>query len=293
MLNKQNFFKSIVLILLMGNFSAIFAQTQPCYRLKTSLNAFSFNAPLLAGKMDLFQLLDFCSEQNFDAVDITGYYFKGYPAVPTDEYIYAVKKKAKDLGIEISGTGVRNDFTIADKTKRKEQVQLVKDWIDVAQKLSAPVIRVFAGGKGTPEGYTWEQTATWMVEDFKECVAYGKSKGIIVAVQNHNDFIRTPEHVHYLFQKVNDPWFGLIMDTGGFRSGDTYADTAETIKYAVNWQLKEKIFVKNVEMDTDYEKMINIIKKSCYKGYLPIETLNDGDPATKVKTMMEKIRKYL
>jgi hypothetical protein len=36
-----------------------------------------------------------------------------------DEYLFKVKRMALRLGLEISGTGVRNDFTIADKTKGK------------------------------------------------------------------------------------------------------------------------------------------------------------------------------
>src|SRR5215207_1065522 len=56
---------------------------------KTSLNAFSFskmlnnyNKGLRDSSMSMFDLLDFCAKQNFDAVDLTGYFFPGYPVVP-------------------------------------------------------------------------------------------------------------------------------------------------------------------------------------------------------------------
>jgi sugar phosphate isomerase/epimerase len=294
MRKRRDVLKTLATLPFMAIAPSLFTRTivEDCFRLKTSLNAFSFNGPLSKGNINLFQVIDYCVEQNFDAIDITGYYFPEYPKVPSDEYIFAIKKKAQDLGLEISGTGVRNDFTSPDKAKRNEHIQVVKNWIEVAQKLGAPVIRIFAGG-GIPDGYTWEQTAGWMIEDFKECLAHGKKHGVVVAVQNHNDFIRTPEHVHYLFEKVDDPWFGLIMDTGGYRNGNTYDDIAETIKYAVNWQIKEKIFVKGIEMDTDIEKLMSVIKKSCYKGYIPIETLGDGDVGEKVKALMSQIRKHL
>ncbi|HYG17880.1 MAG TPA: hypothetical protein VD816_03085 [Ohtaekwangia sp.] len=84
-------------------------------RLRTSLNAFSFNTPLLEGKMNLGDMLEFCAATGFDGVDITGYYFNGYPEVPPDAYLFEVKRKAFELGLAISGTGVRNDFTIPDK----------------------------------------------------------------------------------------------------------------------------------------------------------------------------------
>src|SRR5258706_1180363 len=112
-------------------------------RLKTSLNAFSFNAPLTNGSMSIDDMLTFCSEAGFEGVDITGYYFKGYPLVPSDDYLFHVKRKAFSLGLEISGTGVRNDFTIADKAKRQRQVGHVKALIAVAATIGAPVVPMF------------------------------------------------------------------------------------------------------------------------------------------------------
>jgi len=64
------------------------------YKFKISLNAYSFNTPLLDGKTTLFDVLDFCARYNFDAIDPTGYYFQGYPNVPSDEYINDFKRKA-------------------------------------------------------------------------------------------------------------------------------------------------------------------------------------------------------
>jgi sugar phosphate isomerase/epimerase len=292
MTSRRLVVKSFALLPFISNFGFLKSEEKDCYRLKTSLNSFSFDAPLKSGKINLFQVIDYCHENGFDAVDLTGYYFPGYPAVPDSDYLLDIKRKCIQLGLEISGTGIRTDFTSPDSNKRKEQIQLVKNWVEVAEKLGAPVIRIFAGGDA-PKGFSWEQTANWMVADFIECAEFGKKHGIIVAVQNHNDFIKTPAHLHYIFEKVNHPWFGLIMDTGGFRAGETYSDTAETIKYAVNWQIKEKIFVNNIEQDTDIKKLIGIIKKSCYKGYIPIETLGAGNPHEKIKKLMDKIKAEL
>ena len=51
--------------------------------------------------MDIFQLLEYCADIGFDGVDITGYYFPAYPEVPSDAYIYSVKKRAFELGLVI------------------------------------------------------------------------------------------------------------------------------------------------------------------------------------------------
>ena len=154
-LKRRNFLKAALVIPALTNSNFLFStplqQTNkitsinPAHKLKISLNAYSFNAPLTNGSMNLDDLLEFCSGTIIQAVDLTGYYFPGYPAVPSDEYIYHIKHKAFRLGLDISGTGVRNDFTDPDEKKRREHITLVKNWIECASKLGAPVIRIFAG----------------------------------------------------------------------------------------------------------------------------------------------------
>ena len=260
-------------------------------KLKTSLNAYSFNGPLMKGEMNLDQLLEFCAANQLDAVDLTAYYFPGYPEVPSDEYLYNIKQKAFLLGLEISGTGVRNDFTDPDPAKRKASVVLVKKWIVAAEKLGAPVIRVFSGTADTKD-LAREKVMDYMVADLKECVEFGKLHGVVVAIQNHNDFIKTADQAIEVIKRINSEWFGLILDIGSFRA-DPYKEIEQTIPYAVNWQLKETLFVNGVEQKTDVDRLMKIIKESGYRGYLPLETLGEGDPKVKVPQFLNEIREAM
>lgn len=259
-------------------------------KLKISLNAYSFNTPLRDGSMSLDDMLEFCAGTPIQAVDITGYYFPGYPAVPKDEYIYHIKRKAFRLGLDISGTGVRTDFTNPDKQKRQADVQLVKDWIECAAKLGAPVIRIFSGTQATGN---WNEVAAYMMEDVKACIEHGRKHGVMVGIQNHNDFIKTADHVHQISKMVDSEWFGIILDTGSYKTGDPYQQIADTARYAINWQLKENVFINGVEQPADLNRIISAVKASGYQGYLPIETLGAGDPRVKVPAFVEKVRKAL
>jgi sugar phosphate isomerase/epimerase len=295
-LHRRKFLSSLIGIPVLTSTSILNTQSVFAKRfsanangLKTSLNAFSFNAPLLDGSMIIADMLDFCASAGFEGVDITGYYFKGYPQVPPDEYLFSIKRKAFSLGVEISGTGVRNDFTIADKIKREQEVMLVKNWIEVAAKIGAPVIRIFAGSQKN-DGITQEQVTDWMLKDIETCVEYGKQHGVIVGLQNHNDFIQTADQVIKIIETINSEWFGLILDTGSYRVLDPYEEIAKSIKHTVNWQIKEKVFINGVEIETDMNKLMSIIKASGYKGYLPIETLGDGDPKTKIISLLSKLK---
>src|ERR1022692_2215266 len=62
-------------------------------KLKLGLNASSFDKPLRDGSMTLTDAVHYCAKHGVDALDATGYYFPGYPAVPTDEFIYRSEER--------------------------------------------------------------------------------------------------------------------------------------------------------------------------------------------------------
>lgn len=264
------------------------------------LNAYSFSKLLndqIKGRgegISLFDLLDFCAENNIDAIDPTGYFFPGYPAVPGDAYINAFKRRAHHLGVAISGTGVRNNFASPDPEVRAADVKHVKEWIEVAAKLGAPVLRVFAGP--VPEGYEekWDEVAAWMAESLKECTAHAAKYGVIIGVQNHGDMLKTADQCIKLVRMVDSEWFGIIVDTGYFLTEDPYVDIEKVIPYAVNWQVKESAFGKESDIRIDLERLMKIIHRSGYRGYLPIETLSVSgrpyDPFQLVPAFLEEVR---
>jgi sugar phosphate isomerase/epimerase len=263
---------------------------EPGVKLKLGLNAYSFDKQLKAGSMTLADAVDFCAQHAVDAIDTTGYYFPDYPKVPPDDYIHTLKRHAFVNGVGISGTGVRNDFAVADRAARKADVQMVKDWIVVASKLGAPVIRVFSGPK-RPEGHSFDDVVEWMVADFKECAAYGKQHGVVVGLQQHNDCLKTADEVIRVINAVNSEWFGSILDVGSLQQGDPYAEIEKLVPYAVSWQIKENVARNGKQEPTDLHKIKAIIDRAGYRGYVPFEALGAGDPRPRIIAFLEKIRK--
>ena len=246
----------------------------------TGLNAYSFSDLLYARDSrennqvyTLFNLLDWCSDKNIKAIDPTGYFFPTYPEPPSDEYLNKFKNRAAELGIVISGTGIRNNFASPDPEIRAQGVELAKEWIVVASKLGAPVLRVFAGK--IPEGYenNWEVPAGWMIECYKELIPVAEKNNIKLGIQNHGDMLQTADQCLYILERLDSENVGIIIDIGSFTSDDIYEDIKTLIPYAVNWQIKEFTDGKTKSQRTDYVRLIKILKEESYKGILPIETL--------------------
>jgi hypothetical protein len=84
------------------------------------------------------------------------------------------------------------------------------------------------------------------------------------------------------------------VDTGKYLTSDPYADIAMMAPYAVNWQIKETPFGEADAPRTDFKKLITIIRRAGYRGYLPIETLamgrKDYDPFVEVARVLAEMR---
>ncbi len=297
-----------------------FAAVEPIKRvggaqLKVSCNAYSF-AKLLGtggkGTLSLVAFAEFCAKHNFDGIDPTGYYFPGYEknglGVPTDKFIFELKKRAFELGLGISGTGIGNNFTLADREARAVDVQRIKNWVEVAAKLGAPVIRVFADTQLRAQ--TWESASQgakrddvekWIAGDIRACADHAGKFGVLIGVQNHGDFIKTADDLIALLKRIDSPWCGAIVDTGYFRADDVYAEMAKAAPYAVNWQIKQSPLgvEKEAEAPTDLKRLLKIVRASGYRGYLPIETLSprsgggDYDPFKVVPKFLADLRQAI
>ena len=276
-------------------------------RLKISLNVYSFvelleaNAKDAGKGIDLFGVCDFCATHGFDAVDVTGYFFPGYPRAPSDRYLVKLKRRAFDLGLELSGTGVRNDFTTADAKVRAEGVQRVKTWIEVAATLGAPTVRAFADSQAPYRNWREasgnaprETVERWAAEALHECAEHGERYGVIVAVQNHADFISTGAQHVGLLERVNHAWCRAMVDTGSYLTDDPYADIALAAPFAVNWQVKETTRSRLDSPRLDMKRFVGIVRRTGYRGYLPIETLRMGrtnyDSFVEIPKMLAQLR---
>jgi sugar phosphate isomerase/epimerase len=259
---------------------------------KLALNAYSFNKLLMAGTMKIHDVIDFCAENDLEGVDLTGYYFPGYPSAPPDAYIYSVKRHAWMNGVTIGGTGVRNDFALTDPAARATQIQLVKNWVDVCSKLGGTMVRVFAG-KEVPAGKTFDQVLEYMVPAFQDCAKYAAAKGILLGLQHHDDYLKTAAETIRLVDLVKSDWFSVILDVGSLRQGDPYTEIEKLLPYSSNWQIKEHVWFGKKKVEIDLPRLRKIIDKVGYRGFLPVEALavGDGDPKAAVKAFLGQVRK--
>jgi sugar phosphate isomerase/epimerase len=260
------------------------------HHFKLGLAAYSYRE-LLTGKSPKLTLIDFiddCAKFNLDGTELTSYYF---PQPPSEEYLRQLKGEAFRRGLDISGTAVGNDFCLPPGAKRDEQIANVKRWIEFADMMDAPVIRIFSGD-AAKAGVSKEEGMRLAVEGIEECCQHAAKYGVFLALENHHGLTTLPEDMLTMVRKVGSPWFGVNMDTGNFHSDDVYGDLAKIAPYALNVQVK--VLTQNAakeKIPTDFERIAEILRNAGYRGYVVLELENvPGDPREKCREYVEQMR---
>ena len=261
--------------------------------LKLSLAAYSFNRYLsLRGKtkptMTIEDFVRFAVEQNLEAIEPTSYYF----ADTSDAYLAKFRAMCTRLGLDISGTAVGNDFCKADAGQREAEIKSVKQWIDRAAILGAKTIRIFAGT--APKGDTEDAARTRCVAAIQEACDYAARFGILLAIENHGGITATPDQLLAIVSAVKHENFGVNLDTGNFHTEDPYGDLEKVAPYAVVVQLKTEIQAKGKSKeDADLKRLIGMLRKVNYRGYVALEYEAAEDPRTGVPKALAELRKAM
>ena len=258
------------------------------HKFKFSLAAYSYRN-LLTGDSPQLSLKDFvddCARFGLEGTELTSYYF---PDPLSDEFLHDLKAHAFRKGLDVSGTAIGNDFGHTDTAKRAEQIALTKTWIKRAEKLGAPVIRVFAGYP--KKGSSPEQSHRLMVSALEECCEYAGQHGIHLALENHGGPTATADGLLQFVRDVKSRWFGVNLDTGNFHSEDIYGELEKVAPHAINVQVKVVTSGPDRRKHpTDFKRLAGILKSSHYRGYVVLEYEEKKEPRSESERYLEKLR---
>ena len=268
-------------------------------RLRLALCAYSFreNFPLMRGKAnakmkadrktDMFKFIDYCAANDCEGAELTSYFFDS----ESDEYMIKLKRHAFLRGVAVSGTAIGNNFSMHKGPELTEEIATTKKWIDRAVLMGAPHIRVFAGNiPAKMKDLTRAQADKIVIESLAECGDYAAKRGIFLGLENH-DSIGSADTLIPMVKAVNNPWVGINLDSGNFRTADPYKDFAECVPYALNVQLKADIHDgEKKKKAADLKRFTKILRDGGYQGWVALEYEASEDSAVAVPRILRELR---
>lgn len=208
------------------------------------------------------------------------------------EFLKELKKRADDAGVRNNLIMV-DDQNIADldKTKRSLAVESHYKWVDAAKILGCQSIRVNLGSIDQ-EG-TAEQVADAALEGYSKLLEYGAKNNLDIIVENHVGYSCSGKWLSDIMRKVNHKHAGVLPDFGNFcikrtkpetmdiagymntkclEEYDKYKGMEELMPYAKGVSAKSHRFdAQGNDIDIDFKRVFDIIKKSKFKGIVGIE----------------------
>lgn len=260
----------------------------PGHQFKLSLAAYSYRS-LLTGdppKLTLSDFIEDCARFGIEGTELTSYHF---PESPDASYLRQLKGECFRQGLDISGTAVGNDFCLPVGEQRAADIAHVKRWIEYADKLDAPVIRIFAGE--VREGQSIADAQQLVIEGIEECCQHAAKYGVFLALENHGGITTNVDDMLKIVRGVESPWFGVNLDTGNFRTADPYGDLAKLAPYTINVQIKVVMHPEGSPgIASDYNRLAEILKTAGYRGYVVLEYEEEDDPRTACPMAIEQLR---
>ena len=309
--NRRNFLKNLSLLsagivsLPACASSLTSASTNKKLFFDISLAQWSLHKSLFSKKIST---LDFPSiAKNKFGIDVVEYVNQFFADKATDkEYLKELLQRCEDNGVKnhlimIDGEGALADL---DEKTRIDAVDKHKKWVDAAKFLGCKTIRVNAFGVGSRA-----DVHTAAVDGLSRLSEYADKAGLNVIVENHGGYTSDAAWIVGVMKEINKPNVGLLPDFGNFcikREGgdlyngkcieeyDQYLGVTEMMPFSKGVSAKTFNFNANGDaIETDYYKMLKIIKDSGFKGYMGIEyegeLLSEEEGIKKSLALLKKV----
>ncbi len=254
---------------------------------------------ILRGDANPMDFPELAADYGIYSIELVNTFY--FAKVDDMDYWTTFKKKCEASGVSVGliMCDLVGNLADADPDVRAKAVEDHHKWVDIASFLGARSIRVNAGGQGTAE-----EVASNAVDGLSKLGTYGASKGVNIIVENHGGYSSNGQWLSGVMKSVGMANVGTLPDFGNFciengpdgcvNEYDKYKGIAELMPYAKGISAKSHHFDENGnETNSDFLKIMKIVKESGFKGYVGIEyegsELSEDEGIKATKALLERV----
>ena len=184
-----------------------------------------------------------------------------------------------NIPVDIGELWEKPALSSTDAGEREHAIGLYTKWIDRARELGSPSVRCDPGKINTAD-------LSPTISSYRTLVAYGRSKGVDVIVENHGT---ASEHPEELAQILKASGAGALPDFGNFPDNETRERGLRLLfplaKGVCHAKLNNERF--------DLARCVQISKDAGFQGVYSIEAGGRGDPFRAVEEVLAALRASL
>jgi sugar phosphate isomerase/epimerase len=260
--------------------------------LATALAGSSFdfkkNKPLLSFSTlgcpdwNFLQITDFAVKHDYTGIEVRG--LQRQMDLPkckefsNEENMQATLKLMQAKGLQFVDLGSSSTLHFAAGAEREKNLAEGRAFIDLAQQVNCPYIRVFPNL--LPKDQDKNTTMDLIAKGLLELGDYAKEKNVSVLMETHGDLVRS-EDIEKVMQAATHPHVGLVWDVTNMWTITKESPTEvykKLKKYIHHTHIKDAKLVDNKPQYTRLGQgevpifeAIDVLSKGGYKGYYSFE----------------------
>lgn len=259
--------------------ASIFPSCSKQKSLSISLAEWSLHRALYSKEINHLDFISLARTKfEIDAVEYVNTFF--FDKAKDKKYLNEMNIIAKDNDVKSLLIMCDNEGNLGDPNneKRNKAVENHFKWADAAKFLGCHSIRVNAR---SDNNLSSSEQLNLAADGLNKLVDYCSGIEINTIVENHGGLSSNGKWLSELMKKVAHPNLGTLPDFGNFLIEDDnwydrYLGVEELMPYAKAVSAKSHEFNSNGdEVRTDYKRMMQIVLKSGYSGYVGIEYEGD------------------
>ena len=230
---------------------------------------------------DLQKIIDFAIQHDYTGIELRGILremdLPNCKQFNTAESRSTAMQTMKAKRLQFVDLGSSANMHIADATERKKNLDDARRFVDLAQQLSCPFVRVYGN---LPKGQDKNQTIDLMIKGLLEMGDYCKGSNVSVLMETHGDLLKTDD-LEMVMKPSKHEHTGLVWDVANMWT-ITKESPVEVYKrlgkYIRHTHIKD---AKLVDGKVQYVLMgqgevpifqaIDALAKGGYKGYYSFE----------------------
>ena len=228
-------------------------------------------------------ILDFAVNNNYNGIELRGIKreldLSKCPEFSSKENIQSTRKRVEDKNLKIVDLGSSAQMHHPKGAERDENMDEAKRFIELAQQLHCPYVRVFPNifPKGTRKEM---RSLRHIVSALQELGDHAKGTGVKVLLETHGELVQSGD-IEKIMQSVNHPGVGLVWDVVNMWSvtKESPAQVYSRLKkYIHHTHIKDLVFNNGKEEyvllgkgTTPIFEAIDLLAKDGYEGYFSFE----------------------
>ncbi|QTH40920.1 sugar phosphate isomerase/epimerase [Cohnella sp. LGH] len=265
--------------------------------MKLGISTYCLVDKLRGGEMTVLDVLEWAKEQRCEHVELVPY---GYSLVDDGDLAERVRRKAEQLGLELSNYALPANFAHESEEDFLAEVERLKGHVDLLAAMGIRSMRhdvvAFTIPQEEADIAHFEKNLPRIAEGSRLIADYAAERGIATNIENHGWGVQHSDRVQRVIAEVNRPNFRTVLDIGNFlcvdeppligvaknlplasivhlkdfyyRGADQNPGDGKWFRTANGNFLRGSIFGQG---DLPVRSLLKLIKGSGYDGYLTLE----------------------